>query len=74
MLTAGKPEAKPAATPVPTLAVAPVGVLGALKEEFFTLESDRLTGKITESEYAEHRAALDVVLRRAITRDEPPKA
>ena len=70
MLTTGKP----ATTTIPTAAATPGGVLGALKEEFFTLESDRLTGKITESEYAEHRAALDVVLKRAITRDETPKA
>ena len=58
----------------PAAPAQPVGVLGALKEEFFTLESDRLTGKITDAEYAEQRAALDVVLKRAIARDEAPKA
>jgi hypothetical protein len=71
MVTTG---GKPAVTAAPVVAAAPVGVLGALKEEFFTLESDRLTGKITDAEYAEQRAALDVVLKRAIARDEMPKA
>ncbi len=70
MVTTG---GKGVAAAVPIAPAAPVGVLGALKEEFFTLESDRLTGKITEAEYAEQRAALDVVLKRAIARDETPK-
>jgi hypothetical protein len=72
MLTTGKPGS--ASTAIPTAAAAPGGVLGALKDEFFTLESDRLTGKITDAEYTEHRAALDVVLKRAIARNETPQA
>ena len=43
-------------------------LLGALKEELFTLETERLQNRITEPEYLEHKAALEVVLRRALSR------
>jgi hypothetical protein len=42
--------------------------LDALKEELFTLETDRLSGKIDEAEYAEHKAALETLLKRVIKR------
>jgi hypothetical protein len=42
--------------------------LQALKEELFELEADRITGRINAAEYAEHKAAFDVVLRRALSR------
>jgi hypothetical protein len=42
--------------------------LDALKEEIFTLETDRLSGKLSEADYAEHRAALEIILKRAINR------
>jgi 5-hydroxyisourate hydrolase-like protein (transthyretin family) len=45
-------------------------LLAAMKEELFALETDRLQGKLTESEYAEQKAALEVVLRRALARGE----
>ncbi len=44
------------------------GSLHALKEELFTLETDRLQGRVTEAEYMEHKAALEVVLRRVLAR------
>jgi hypothetical protein len=44
------------------------GVLSALKEELFALETDRLQGTVSESEYAEQKAALEVLMRRALTR------
>ena len=44
--------------------------LQALKDELFELEADRITGRITAAEYTEHKAALDVVLRRALSRIE----
>ena len=56
-----------APTPASTPSTAP-SLLQALKDELFALETDRLSGKITEAEYAEHKAALDTVLRRALTR------
>jgi hypothetical protein len=39
-----------------------------MKEELFALETDKLQGKLTESEYVEQKAALEVVLRRALLR------
>ena len=48
----------------------PVSLLAAMKEELFTLETDRLQGRLTESEYVEQKAALEVVLRRALLRGE----
>ncbi len=47
---------------------APTGVLAALKEELFALETDRLQGTVTAAEYAEQKAALEVLMRRALTR------
>lgn len=48
--------------------------LQALKDELFELEADRITGRITASEYAEHKAAFDLVLRRALSRIEAGSA
>jgi hypothetical protein len=45
-------------------------LLAAMKEELFALETDRLQGRLTESEYVEQKAALEVVLRRALMRGE----
>ena len=65
----------PAQTVAP--AVAGIGVaasgdslLAAMKEELFALETDRLQGRLTESEYVEQKAALEVLLRRALVRGE----
>jgi hypothetical protein len=61
-----------AATPVysaaaPTSPAAKNGaLLAALKEELFALESDKLTGAVTQAEYAETKAALETVLKRAL--------
>ncbi len=60
------PYVAPAAT-----APAAGSLLSALKEELFELEADRLAGKLSEAEYAQHKAAFDVVLRRALNRIEP---
>jgi hypothetical protein len=46
----------------------PSGVMAALKEELFALETDRLQGSVSEAEYAEQKAALEVLLRRALAR------
>lgn len=45
------------------------GTLAALKEELFALETDHLQGRVTEAEYAEHKAALEAVLRRVLARN-----
>jgi hypothetical protein len=46
------------------------GSLAALKEELFAIETDKLQGRLSEAEYAEQKAALEVVLRRALQRSE----
>lgn len=60
-------------TPMPSPGASPgpggnASLLAALKDELFALESERLEGKLSESEYAEHKAALEQVLRRALAR------
>ncbi|HEY1984304.1 MAG TPA: carboxypeptidase regulatory-like domain-containing protein [Terracidiphilus sp.] len=41
-------------------------LLGVLKDELFAIESERLSGTITAAEYAEQKAALETVLKRAL--------
>ena len=43
-------------------------LLAALKEELFALETERLQNRIGEGEYREGKAALEIVLRRALDR------
>src|ERR1035437_10085570 len=43
-------------------------VMNVLKEELFALESDKIAGKISPVEYAEQKAALETVLKRALKR------
>lgn len=64
-------EAYSAAYSAPVAAgPAPGGLLAALKEELFALETDKLQGKLSETQYQEQKAALEVVLRRALERAE----
>jgi hypothetical protein len=44
-------------------------MLAALKEELFSLETERLEGKLSEKEYAELKSAFEIVLRRALDRE-----
>jgi hypothetical protein len=75
-LLRAKPEAavtSPTAGGIPPVAPIPSSngrgdLLAALKEELFTLETERLEGKLSECEYAEQKAALETVLRRALSR------
>jgi len=46
-------------------------LLDALKEELFQLESDKLQGQISAAEYTEARAALDLLIKRAVSRRSP---
>jgi hypothetical protein len=66
--TSAKPAYAGAAPAAPTGSNA---ALAALKEELFAVETDRLQGRMTDAEYAEQKAALEVVLRRALLRSEP---
>lgn len=70
------PPAPYSSAPVPAAAASAAAppsatpLLQSLKDELFALETDRLAGRITPAEYAEHKAAFDVVLRRALSRIE----
>lgn len=48
--------------------VAPANLLSVLRDELFQLESDKLTGKITEEQYARVKPALEIVLQNALER------
>lgn len=43
-------------------------LLAALKDELFAIETDRVQGKLSEAEYGDLKAALELVLRRALGR------
>jgi hypothetical protein len=43
-------------------------LLNALKEEMFALESEKISGTLPPEEYAETKAALEIVLKRALKR------
>jgi hypothetical protein len=62
----------PAAVPYGAISGAPAAggnaLLAALKDELFALETDRLQGKLSEEEFTSQKAALEVVLRRALAR------
>jgi hypothetical protein len=44
-------------------------LLNALKEELFALESEKIAGTLAPEEYAEQKAALETVLKRALKRN-----
>ena len=64
-----------AASPLPAAPVGPAGPVGAmqaLRDELFSLETDRLEGRLSDAQYAELKGAYDVVLRRALERQGNP--
>jgi hypothetical protein len=71
-----KPSGVSAATAnaglVPAIRSLPISggnaLLEALKEELFQLETERLQGKISDSDYRQAKAALDLTMKRAISR------
>ena len=44
-------------------------LLQVLKEELFGLETDRLQGRVSEADYLESKAAIELILRRALQRE-----
>ena len=60
--------AAPVAAVGPPAASGPGSLLQTLKDELFELETDHISGKLNESEYAEQKAAFQVVLRRLLTK------
>ena len=69
-LVAPNQAAIPGPHQVASYAAAPVSkkdaLLAVLKEEMFDLESERIAGTLSTSEYAEQKAALEIVLKRAL--------
>jgi hypothetical protein len=59
-----------AASSLPVVAVAgrQEQLLQVLKEELFSLETDRLQGLIGETDYLQQKAAIELILRRALLR------
>jgi len=55
--------------PVATPAGKQNALLNALKEEMFALESEKISGTVNAKEYAEAKAALETVLKRALKRN-----
>ena len=52
-----------------TPATGNAALLNVLKEELFTLENEKITGKVTPAEYSQVKAALETVLKRALKRN-----
>lgn len=65
-ITALPAESAPVPATVATAGANPL--LQALKDELLELETDHLMGRLSDVQYAEHKAAFDVVLRRALSR------
>lgn len=65
-----QPALQPTVVAVPPpVALHPQGnLLATLKDELFTLETEKLEGKLSEEAYQQQKAALEVVLRRALSR------
>jgi hypothetical protein len=68
MLKNGPAQAVAPAVPGSGVATGADSLLAAMKDELFALETDKLQGRLTESEYLEQKVALEVVLRRALLR------
>ncbi len=47
-------------------------LLQAIKEEMFALETDHLQHRISDEDYGAHKAALELILRRALERGNAP--
>ncbi len=70
MLKTGQPAAAAVAN-APAPVTGSGGVLTTLKDELFALETERLEGRLNEAEYSEQKAAIEVVLKRALARKNP---
>jgi len=72
----GAPQPAPnaaAGAAKPTLSIVPAdrktALLGVLKDELFALESEKVSGTISPDEYAEVKAGLEALLKRALKRN-----
>jgi len=64
------PVAPPSVAPAQSHAAAPSGhnaaLLNSLKDELFAIESEKVAGTLSPAEYAEAKAGLEAVLKRAL--------
>jgi hypothetical protein len=60
--------AQPSVGYPPTPAGKKTALLNVLKEEMFELESERIAGTVSSSDYAEQKTALEIVLKRALNK------
>ncbi|MEO6911346.1 MAG: carboxypeptidase-like regulatory domain-containing protein [Edaphobacter sp.] len=66
-------NAETAPTPAPPSGIATQSTwLDVLKQELFSIETERLQGKLSETEYKKQKAALEAVLKRALIRLSAP--
>jgi hypothetical protein len=76
--TAVDPLAPAGPYPPPVVPASPATqhqqLLQTLKEEMFALETERLQNRIAEPEYLAQKAALELILRRALERSAAPPA
>ena len=74
-VVAATPDATRVASSLPGSAGLPAGrkeqLLHVLKDELFALETDRLQGHIDEADYVQQKAAIELVLRRALLHKTP---
>ena len=63
-----RPPSSPQLQTAVALPPAAGGAMQALRDELFSLETDRLEGRLSDAQYAELKSAYDVVLRRALER------
>jgi hypothetical protein len=69
--TAPAPTFAQSAAQAPRASSAPAGnatLMSILKDELFAIESERLAGTLSQAEYAEVKAGLEAVLKRALKR------
>jgi hypothetical protein len=64
--SAGKFQAGKPRGPSPQAAPTQEGMLEALKDELFQLETDRLNGKVSDEDYQKSKAGLDALMLRQI--------
>jgi hypothetical protein len=73
--SAGSIHSAPLQTGAPPSRVANRSLfLDAMKEELFQLETDRLQGKISDADYQQAKAALDLTMKRALERSQEARA
>jgi hypothetical protein len=67
--TTAEPAAPSSGTVSSSAKVGSSALLNVLKEEMFALETERLQGKLTDADYTQTKAALELILARTLKRN-----